>query len=99
MADKTKKTIEAAIEGGIFGAALGALITGKSKNTLAAIIVGAAIGASIKAAEEAKKTNIPILYAIEDKIYRFYPDGRIEYVKDIKRSKTKVNIPKNFEIE
>lgn len=99
MSENTKKIIEAAIEGGIFGAALGAMITGKRKNTFISAIVGAAISASIKAAEEARKTNIPVLYVVDDKIYRYHPDGKIEYVKDVERETEDINIPKTFEIE
>lgn len=89
--------IENAIAGGVIGAALGALFTGKSKGAFASLIAGAAIGASIKALEKAKHTDVPILYEENGSIFKRYPDGRNEFVKDIEQQD--VNIPENFSLD
>ncbi|MEX1003120.1 MAG: hypothetical protein WDZ35_13465 [Crocinitomicaceae bacterium] len=91
--------IERAIAAGIVGAALGALLTGKSKGALAAGIVGAAIGASIKAQKEAKQFELSYLYEENGKIYRAFPDGSREFVKRISRSGRELNIPSTFTLE
>lgn len=91
-----EEIIEKALLGGIVGAALGALLTGKAKGTLVSAIAGAAIGASLKAIEEAKHINTPVMYEEDGKIFKVYADGRKEFVKAIKESKIK--IPENFRI-
>lgn len=79
--------IKDAIAGGLLGAALGALLTGKSDRSVLAAIVGAAIGASLSAQREAKALNTPVLYEIEGSIYRVYPDGHKELIKRLPNSK------------
>lgn len=85
--------IKNAIAGGTIGAALGAMLTGRSDRSVLAAIVGAAIGASITAQLEAKKIEASVLYEIDGSIYRVYPDGTKEFIKDIPKSKK--NIPLN----
>ncbi|MFK5958478.1 MAG: hypothetical protein QM495_06335 [Lutibacter sp.] len=89
--------IKAAIAGGLIGAALGALFTGKSERSLASLIAGAAIGASLKALEKAKDTNIPVLYEENGSIFRLHPDGTSEFVREIEQSK--INIPEIFSLD
>ncbi len=89
--------IKNAIAGGIIGAALGALFTGKSKGALASLIAGAAIGASLKALEKAKDTDIPVLYEEDGSIFRLHPDGRSEFVREIEQQN--VIIPETFSLD
>lgn len=98
MAAKNKQDIiEGAIAGGLIGAALGALLTGKGKTTLIAALAGAAIGASIKAQKEAKKLEVPILYEEDGIIYRVFPNGEREIVKELEKIES--NIPQKFSLE
>jgi hypothetical protein len=90
------KKIENAISHGISGAALGAMLTGKSKKSIIASLVGTAIGASITAQEEAKELEQALLYEDEGTIFRVYPDGHREVVKKLIRPNT--NIPRNFKL-
>lgn len=96
-AKKKQEIIDGAIAGGIIGAALGALLTGKGKSTIISALAGAAIGASIKAKQEAKKLDVPVMYEEEGTIYRVYPDGTKELVKELDKSTT--TIPQSFSIE
>ena len=100
MADRRKNTgevIESALAGGIVGAALGALLTGKSKGTLASALLGAAIAASVKALGEAKENNLPVLFEENGVLYMLYPDGTKKLVKE--SGKKHRTIPLNFEIK
>jgi len=96
-AKKKQEIIEGAIAGGVMGAALGSLLTGKGKTTLISAITGAAIGASIKALKEAKKLEVPVLYEEDGTIYRVFSNGDREVVKELK--KTDTNIPQTFLLE
>lgn len=96
MEQNKSDIITSAIAGGLTGAALGALLTGKTKGALASLIAGAAIGASIQALEKAKKTNIPILYEENGSIYKLHPNGEIEFIKDIKRQE--IVLPETFSL-
>ena len=99
MSVKSKhEIIENAVAGGVIGAALGALITGKSEYTLASAIVGAAIGASVKAQKEANKLNIPVLYEEDGIIYKYLPNGEREMVKEIESIQNN-NVPPTFTLE
>lgn len=95
--DKSDKIVEGALAGGLVGAALGALLTGKGEGTMISAIVGAAIGASIKAGEEAQKMNLPVLYEENGKIYKVFPDGKKELIREL--AKVKTRIPKTFILE
>lgn|SRR5574343_180535 len=98
MAEESRdEKIENAIAGGIIGAALGAMLTGKGDRSILAGLVGAAIGASITAREEAKELEQPLLYEDEGTIFRVYPDGHREVVKKLTRRRT--NIPRNFRLD
>lgn len=89
--------IEGAIAAGLVGAALGALLTGKSKGAIAAGIAGAAIGASIKATRRAERLQLSYLYEENGIIYRANPDGTRSEVKRLTRNE--IDIPVKFTIE
>ena len=89
--------IEGALAGGLIGAALGALITGKTKGAIISAIAGAAIGASWKAFQESKKLDIPFLFEKDGIIYKQMPNGDIVKVKELEKSTTE--IPRNFSLE
>ena len=97
MSNDKHEIIEAAIAEGSKGGSLGAILTGKSKDALASVIAGTAIDISIKAAEEAKNTNIPVLYELDGAIYSVYPDGHSEFIKNI--DKVHLQVPSTFNIE
>lgn len=88
--------IEGALAGGLIGAALGALLTGKSKDSLAAALLGAAIGASVNALDEAKENNLPVLIEENGFLYELGPDGKKKQIKKLKRFNK--SIPSRFEI-
>ena len=84
MATRHKNTdeiIESALAGGIIGAALGALLTGRSKDTLASALLGAAIGASVKALSEAKENQLPVLFEENGTLFQLNPDGSTKLIK------------------
>ena len=97
MPKNKDEIIEDALAGGLIGAALGALLTGKSKDTLVAALLGAAIGASVKALDEAKENNLPVLIEENGVLYELNPNGKKKFIKRLKR--TSRNIPPNFQIE
>ncbi|MBK7127801.1 MAG: glycine zipper 2TM domain-containing protein [Crocinitomicaceae bacterium] len=82
--------IKDAIAGGLIGAALGAMLTGKSDRSILAAIVGAAINASLKAQQEVKALDTSVVYEIDGIIYRVHPDGSKEFVKRLPRSKRRI---------
>ena len=97
MSESKNDIIEGAIAGGLIGAALGALFTGKSKGSIVSLIAGAAIGASLKALEKAKKTNIPVLYEENGSLYKLHPNGECEFIREIEQNE--IDIPENFSLE
>lgn len=88
--------IEGFLAGGLIGASLGAILTGKKKETIVASLVGAAIGASIIAQKEAESLTTPIMYEENGRIYKRYANGSIEFVKDLPKSRAV--IPSTFSI-
>ncbi len=94
---KRNDLIENAIAGGLIGAALGALLTGRRGNTIVAGLLGAAIGASIKAQRKVENIGLPVYYEEEGVIYKVFSDGTKEKVKEVKARKS--NIPKSFSID
>ena len=89
--------LKKAIAGGLIGAALGALFTGKSKDTLTSLIAGAAIGASLEALKKAKNTDIPVLYEDDGSIYKLHPNGQREFIKETEQEE--INIPETFSLD
>lgn len=88
--------IENALKGGAIGAALGALLTGKSKDTMTAALLGAAIGASVQALNEAKANNLPVVIEESNVLYTLNPDGSKTQIKKLKRINRQ--IPSSFTI-
>lgn len=97
MSKNKEDIINSAIAGGIIGASLGALITGKSKGSLLASIVGAALGASFEALKEAKDKKLSVMVEDEGSLYWLHPDGKKEFIKKIPKSD--IAVPKAFVIE
>lgn len=99
MAKKKNKheIIEKALAGGLIGAALGALLTKRSQGAVSAALVGAAIGASLAAMKEAREKQLAFVYEEDGALYREYPDGTREYIRDIEKSDTKV--PSTFSLD
>jgi uncharacterized membrane protein len=89
--------IESALAGGLIGAALGAMLTGKSKDSLVAALLGAAIGASVKALDEAKVNGLPVLIEENGALYKLNPDGTKKLLK--RKKKVSQIIPPSFQIE
>lgn len=92
--------IESALKGGLVGAALGALLTGKKEDSITAAIVGAAIGASVKALEEARENKLPVMFEEDGVLYELHPNGRRTTVNNsVEKGKTRVHIPRNFKLD
>lgn len=83
-------SLEKLIEGGLIGAALGALLA-KDKEEGAAIgaLLGAAFSSTLEANKAALQTDKPVLIAEDGKLYRLYPNGDREFVKNLPRSNRK----------
>ena len=90
--NKDEEIFDSLIEGGIIGAALGALLA-KSKldGAILGAMAGAAILATYKASEQAKETNLPILIEEDGNLYEIEPNGNKKFLKAIKKSTIKVN--------
>lgn len=80
--EKDQEIIESLITGGIVGAALGALVSGKNGAALGAL-AGAAILASFKANEQAQKTGIPLIVEEGNALYQINPDGTKIFLKNL----------------
>ena len=89
--------VEAAIVGGLIGAALEALISTSKKNTGLGILAGAVIAASLKANSEALKTNIPLVLEENNILYEVSADGTKRLIR--KLPKNSKRIPKNFTLK
>ena len=89
--------LEAAIFGGLIGAALEALIQGNNKNTGLGLIAGAVISASLKANEEALKTNIPLILKENNTLYEVNSNGSKRIIRKLPRNYK--HIPKKFTLK
>ena len=89
--------VEAAIMGGLIGAALEALISNGKKNTGLGILASAVIAASLKANAEALKTNIPLVLEENNILYEVSADGTKRLIR--KLPKNSKRIPKNFTLK
>ncbi len=95
--EKDNNFLEAAIAGGLIGAALESLLSGNGKNSGIGMVAGAVIAASMKANENAVKTNIPLIREENNALYEFFPDGTKRMIRQIPKSK--VTVPKKFTLE
>ena len=96
---KDEEIIESLIEGGLIGAALGALLTNKNKSAGGAMlgaILGAALLGTFKANERAKKSNVQLWEEEGDTIYEIDSSGK-RLVK--KMSKPAKEIPRQFKLK
>lgn len=83
-------SIEKLIAGGLIGAALGALLAeDKEEGATIGAILGAAFSATHEANKAALQTKEGVLVAQEGKLYRIYPNGDKEYIKDLPQSNRK----------
>ena len=92
-----KELLEAAIFGGLIGAALEALIQGNGKNSGLGALAGAVISASFKANEDAAKTNIPLLLKENNTLYEVSSNGSRKIIRKIPKSNKR--IPKKFTLK
>ena len=83
---KEDEIFQSLIAGGLIGAGLGALLTGKKDDALLGAIAGAAIMATYKASEEAEDRNFPVFIVEDGKLFEQKPDGNKIYVRDIRKS-------------
>lgn len=95
--EKRYEKLEGALTGGLIGAALGALFTGKKESVVIASLVGAAIGATYQAFKESRKLESGVLYEENGCLYRALPTGEKVLVKRLEKKQTK--IPKTFTID
>lgn len=91
------KLIEAAILGGLIGAALEALISGGKKNSGLGALAGAVISASFKANEEALQTNIPLILEEKNALYEVDSNGTKKFIRKLPRNNKQ--IPKKFTLK
>ena len=88
--------VEGALAGGLIGAALGAILLGKSKDTLAAALLGAAIGASVSAMKEAEEKDIPVMIEENGVLYYLNGDGSKTRIRKVRNAGPK--LPSRFNI-
>ena len=93
-----KEIIDSLIEGGVVGAALGALLSkNKEEGTILGALAGAAILATFKANEQAKQTNIPMYVEENGIIYEVQPGGNKIFIRKIE--KPSANLPEHFKLK
>jgi len=85
--DQNNETIATIIAGGLFGAFVGKLLTDDDEGALLLGVLGALVAASQRSKEVGKNNNIPILIARDQKLYKLYPDGSEEFIKDLPKAK------------
>lgn len=89
--------VETLIAGGVIGAALGALLSkNNGDGTILGAIAGAALLATFKANEQAQKTNMPMLFEEDGKLYETQPGGNKKFIRAI--NKPKVKLSANFKL-
>src|SRR5690606_23805023 len=87
-----EEIIESLIAGGFLGAALGALLSkNKEEGATLGALAGAAILATFKASEQAKKSNVPVLYEEDGCLYEEHPGGTKKFVKELEKSRRLTN--------
>jgi hypothetical protein len=91
------KLIEAAILGGLIGAALEALISGDKKNSGLGALAGAVVSASFKANEEALQTNIPLILEENNVLYEVNSKGRKKLIRRLPNNSRQ--LPKKFTLK
>ncbi len=89
--------LDAAIRGGVTGAALGALFLRKRVSTAVSVVVGAALRSSYAAFNAAGAMGSNVLIKDGNALYKVHPSGKKERVKVLKQSHT--IIPKRFTLE
>ncbi|MBC7425713.1 MAG: hypothetical protein H7321_04175 [Bacteroidia bacterium] len=90
------KIIREALAKGLTGRSLGAFLTGTSSRTNISMLVGAAIDASVVALQEARDLNMPVMIADDGYLCFLHPDGSVEKLGKMKRSR--VRVPSTFTI-
>jgi len=81
------ETLGTLVVSGVFGAFVGKLLTDDDEGAILMGILSALVAASLRAKEVSKKNNIPILIARDQKLYKQYPDGHEEFIKDLPTAK------------
>lgn len=85
--EKDDEIVQSLIAGGLIGAALGALLSkNKEEGASLGALAGAAILATFKASEQAKKSNVPLLYEENSCLYEIQPDGSKKFIKELEPS-------------
>jgi hypothetical protein len=82
------------LAGGIIGGLLGTIVSeDKEEGAFIGAMLGAGLAAIAQASKNAEKLGIPIVRIEDDNLVRVYPDGRKEFIKEIKQSKNKYQRP------
>jgi hypothetical protein len=86
---KKNDIFESMIAGGLIGAGLGALLSGKKEDAILGAIAGAAIMATVEANEKAREMNVPLYFVEKGKLYEKLPDGSVKFIRNIRRNDKK----------
>jgi outer membrane lipoprotein SlyB len=83
MSKNEDAIFQSLITGGLIGAALGALITGRKKeNTILSAIAGAVLLATYEANKQAQEKNLPVYIEENGQLFEVV-QGKKKYIKDI----------------
>ena len=83
---KNNTKIENLISGGLIGAAFGAfLLKNKHEGAIVGALIGSAINSTLIASEEAKKTNVPVCFEENGKLYEIYPNGEKRFIGNVEK--------------
>lgn len=90
--------IETLIEGGLIGAAFGALLSKDAEEgAVIGALLGAAFSATLKAGEEAQKTKVPVYVEENGALYYIGPNGERRFIKKLK--KPAFELPEHFKLK
>lgn len=93
--NEAEKSIESLVERGLIGAELGALLANDEEEVAEiGVLLEAAFSATLNAAENAKKTNVPVCVEENGVLYEELPSGEKIFLR--KLAKPAVKFPVQF---
>ena len=88
---------ESLIAGGLVGAALGVLVSGKKEGATLGAIAGATILATYKASQQAMQTNLPMYVEESGNLFEVQSGGTKKFIRKIE--KPAIKLPQHFKLK